>query len=357
MNGTYTLSTSTTIKWGGVNPVDALLVNKHYVGLPMPYIWDALETLAGDVNNDKAINPVDALLINKRYVGLINKFTDKNANVLPDWLFTIPTVTIDNLGITQNIKALCLGDVNASYILPINPYLGPRVTSNELAVMGSTININLNQPFEIPIYLNDNAELGALGIKFINNNSNLKITGISSSLAGLVYNITEDGVNLAWSAEAEGYSVTPGKPIFFINCLLNEDVAGGKSINNSIDITSESVLADIDANLINTDKLFMPEIVVSNNQQSAISFTCYPNPFSNITNMNYIIPENANVEINLYNVLGQKIACLSDAMQQAGNHIFQYDGSNLNPGVYYCRIDVHNGNSTYTKTNILMIAR
>ena len=154
-------------------------------------------------------------------------------------------------------------------------------------------------------------------------------------------------------------SDTPAKiSNFFVDScsLIVDSYSLGEELNNSIQITSESVLSDIDANLINTDKLFMLEIVVSN-EQSAISFTCYPNPFSHITNIKYVIPEDANVEIDLYNVLGQKIACLSDAMQHAGNHILQYDGSILNQGVYYCRIDVHNVNSTYTKTNILMIAR
>ena len=38
--------------------------------------------------------------------------------------------------------------------------------SYELGVMSNkVINIDLNKPFDIPIYLNDNVELGAIGIK------------------------------------------------------------------------------------------------------------------------------------------------------------------------------------------------
>ena len=103
----------------------------------------------------------------------------------------------------------------------------------------------------------------------------------------MIYNITDDGVNIAWAAENEGYNLTPDKPLIV---LIAKCVAPSESLNNSIQITSESILADIDANLINTEKLAIPEIVLSA-QCSVPSFTCYPNPFNNITNVNYTLPE------------------------------------------------------------------
>ena len=100
----------------------------------------------------------------------------------------------------------------------------------------------------------------------------------------------------------------------------------------------------------------MPKIVIRNHP-SEIKFSCYPNPFNNITNINYSLPEDANVELDLYNILGEKIACLTKERQNAGNYVLQFDGSKLKQGIFYCRLEAHNDNFIYSKINILMIVR
>ena len=52
------------MKFGGCNSLDALIVNRYYVGLTKSF-GDPLMKLAADVNNDTKINTIDALLINK----------------------------------------------------------------------------------------------------------------------------------------------------------------------------------------------------------------------------------------------------------------------------------------------------
>jgi hypothetical protein len=108
-NGKYfLLGGKTDMKWGGCNPVDALTVNRYYVGLIKTF-GDAIRKAIADVNNDGKINPSDALTINWRYVGLIKKFS------IPDWLYESHTVMINDVSILQDIRAICAGDVNGSY--------------------------------------------------------------------------------------------------------------------------------------------------------------------------------------------------------------------------------------------------
>ena len=108
-NGTYKLVCGkTTMKWGGCSPADALQVNRYFVGLTKT-IGDALRAKAADVNNIGKVTPPDALSINKRFVGLIKKFN------IPDWLYESPTIIVNDANVTQNIKAICSGDVNVSY--------------------------------------------------------------------------------------------------------------------------------------------------------------------------------------------------------------------------------------------------
>ena len=103
----YKLVCETTYKWGGANATDALLISKYFVKL---YTFgDALKKQAADVNLDTKINSTDALLINKRFVHIINSFT------AADWIFETPSVIVGSSDVQQDIKAICIGDVDGSY--------------------------------------------------------------------------------------------------------------------------------------------------------------------------------------------------------------------------------------------------
>ena len=87
-----------------LSPPAARLFNK----IPFPVnVWSVL--CIPWLKHDKKINPVDALSVNKRYIGLINRFG------IFDWLFENIKITIKDDNIIQNIKAICAGDVNCSY--------------------------------------------------------------------------------------------------------------------------------------------------------------------------------------------------------------------------------------------------
>ncbi len=355
VNGNYKLVGSTNKNWSGSNPVDALLVNRNYIGR-YP-ITDPLKKLAADVNNDGKISPTDALNINRRYIGVVTNFVDKNKVTLPDWLFSNPFLNIETDNITKNILAICTGDVNASYS-PI-----PRKNMNTPISTAGFLNIEKEGEFELPVYLNDFAELGALGLKFSVLNSHFSVLGIKSNLKDLIYNITqsdesyESVINIAWSANDEGYQITPDKPLFFIKAIYNDNSISPNSQlpTPSYTLSSESIISDIDANYISTNKLVVPKLKFSI-LNSQFSIQIYPNPFNAITNINYTIPEDENVNINIYNILGEKVAALvTNELRQAGNHSLQFNAASLREGVYYCVLQIISKDLRLSKTNILIV--
>jgi hypothetical protein len=66
----------------------------------------------------------------------------------------------------------------------------------------------------------------------------------------------------------------------------------------------------------------------------------YPNPFNPITKINYQLPKTSNVELSIYNLLGQKVATLVSGKQNAGSHQVEWDASHFASGIYYYRIQV-----------------
>lgn len=70
----------------------------------------------------------------------------------------------------------------------------------------------------------------------------------------------------------------------------------------------------------------------------------FPNPFNPSTTIQYSLPDQERVKLNVYNVLGQLVKTLVDSFQSAGFHSVIWDGSNNNgqkvsSGIYFYKID------------------
>lgn len=85
----------------------------------------------------------------------------------------------------------------------------------------------------------------------------------------------------------------------------------------------------------------------------------YPNPFNPSTRFEFQLPVDAKVQIDLYNITGEKVASLVNGSFSAGYHTYELNASSLNlsSGIYFYRIiatDLSNGKFVDTKKLILM---
>jgi hypothetical protein len=84
----------------------------------------------------------------------------------------------------------------------------------------------------------------------------------------------------------------------------------------------------------------------------------YPNPFNPVTMISYQIPMTSDVELSIFNQLGQKVATLVSGVQSAGVHTVDFDASNLTTGVYFYRIDVQSSDGTkYSKARKMVLMK
>jgi Arylsulfotransferase (ASST)/Bacterial Ig-like domain/Secretion system C-terminal sorting domain len=64
----------------------------------------------------------------------------------------------------------------------------------------------------------------------------------------------------------------------------------------------------------------------------------YPNPFNPSTVIEYSIPQESLVRIDVYNVIGQRITTLVNEMKKIGNYEITWNAANLSSGIYFYSI-------------------
>ena len=97
----------------------------------------------------------------------------------------------------------------------------------------------------------------------------------------------------------------------------------------------------------NGDKALQSEVVESIN---SLNISIYPNPARDILQVSYNLSDNSEIEINVFNLSGQKETILYSGSQLAGNNIHMLNISNLPTGTYL--LQVRGSKFSITKTLI-----
>ena len=78
----------------------------------------------------------------------------------------------------------------------------------------------------------------------------------------------------------------------------------------------------------------------------------YPNPFNPVTMINFDLPEANDINLSVYNLLGQKIVTLAEGRYQAGRYQVTWNAENLASGRYIYRLKA--GNQVISKSMLLI---
>jgi len=84
----------------------------------------------------------------------------------------------------------------------------------------------------------------------------------------------------------------------------------------------------------------------------------YPNPFNPVTTIAYDLARDQKVEIDIYNIKGQKVKKLINEIRKAGSYKTVWDGRNednqtVGSGIYFYRMK----SGTYTSTGKMILMK
>lgn len=338
--GNYKLYALPNTSFGGVNSTDALGIRRHIVSLAT---ISGVNLTAADVNNSNSVSSADALLVLRRTVGMISSF------VIGDWTSELKTVYISTNTQNLDIKVLCYGDVNGSYI--------PFATKSTLFVPDLVCEskeklIIQNQEVEIPIKYNNDYKIGAVTLEMNYPKNLIDILGVQSDGNKLEYKVSNGLLSLGFYNE--NGIVLNDRKLLNIKCRVKSDA---QSDFLAFSLTEKTEFADVSGNKLSSVLLTSPCYRIGDYKDEFVLSDIYPNPFSNISTIRLFVPENAKVQLSILNILGENIKTENIQNISLGWNDIRIDATDLAEGAYMYRIQAVSQNKKFDQTGRMMIIR
>jgi hypothetical protein len=83
----------------------------------------------------------------------------------------------------------------------------------------------------------------------------------------------------------------------------------------------------------------------------------YPNPFNPSTKIEYSLPVEARVTLEVYSTLGEKVATLVNETQTAGVYEATFSAANLNSGLYLVRIEAQANKESFIQVRKMVLMK
>ncbi len=334
----------------GINATDALLAVQFFAGSAS--LSDFQQELA-DVNDSGNVNATDALLI--------AQFTAGNVSSFDAGTFASTTASVDaSSGATEvGVEIGAYGDVNLS------GGVGSSSSQSKLAVTkvegsgsapaktASASTTPEGETISVPLSLDRSAELGAYTLSIDYPADKVSFEGVSSE--DVLARDAGGTVQLAWFDRTgeQPMSLNAGEAFVTLRFAPAEGVENG-----SLEIKNiKGELAGADATTLSGVGLQVPDVGLGGPESFAFDGN-YPNPVGERTTISFDLPEQANVSLDVYDVLGRNVMSIPKQSMSAGaGRSLSVDASDLSSGTYLYRLQVEMGDQTIRETGKMNVVK
>jgi hypothetical protein len=209
---------------------------------------------------------------------------------------------------------------------------------------GSSDVIKLTAPTGVPSLVTP----GADGVKWVASGFNYVAMGTNGTVSFPVTADNDGGyrMNLNYQnvagTQSGSISVDGGSPIS-LSMPGNTDSTSIPFLSGSFTLSKGPHTIAVTAGHINLDyAILVAEMTgINDGIMSPSNYALeqnFPNPFNPTTQINFSLAKSSNVELSIYNILGQKVMTLVNGTMSGGVHSVQFNASRFASGVYIYRI-------------------
>ncbi len=272
---------------------------------------------------------------------------------------------------THNVKLTWIDNSSNELGFILERKLGDTASTSPYIILDTLIaNSTLYEDSTVQDSTTYTYRIYAFNIDTVSLYSNLAriTTPVPVELTSFNANVSEGRIRLDWETATElnnaGFSVQRSKDnIKFIDLVFIKG-KGTTTTSSSYSYSDKTVLSgkyfyrlkqvDFDGS-VNYSKSI--EVDLGLPKDFALEQN-YPNPFNPSTTIRFALPINAQVNIKLFNALGQEVANIFSGELSAGIHETNFNASNLSSGVYFYMLKVQGVNgSNFTSTKRLVLMK
>ncbi len=334
-SGNYQMTITPTNVWGGVNSTDALNILRHFAQIePLT----GMKLAASDVNKSATANGTDAMLVMQRFAGSITSFP------AGDYLYHSDTVILSGSTVTNNIRMICFGDVDASY---------EPTKKNSGAVsleFSDTVAVASFNEFDFPVKIQTGLNIGAISLGFYYPQEFFEIQSIQLADGGqdIIFKAENGLVKIAW---CNLNPLSLNNHDLMLTVKMKALDLTGLNAGIQLGLFEESVLASENAVNLEGIVLEIPEIQLKvtgiEDIPGNIPFSVFPTVVRSNEPVRLTLNGNYHLTIDLINYLGQQVERVAENNFSAGNHLISFNLIDCKPGIYLLRITARNHESTY----------
>lgn len=295
---------------------------------PLTSTFMVIDRLCGDVTNDKTISTLDATYILRHTVYLSPQFPlTEQDSVAADITGNGDISALDASRILQ-YEVNIIDDLGCGGALPKTETEATSADWEIVSLDDQQVEIEIDaSAFQTDIYSAEFKLQIPEGIHF------KKLSGVPDNWLR-VSNVRREQLSIS----AFGTSMLENKKIL-LSLSREEGVENSSSIKGTLQL-NESKAKEL------------PELNVESAPREFDLKQNYPNPFNPTTNIVYQVPKTANVQLIIFNMLGQKVAELVHKKQEPGSYSVEWDASSMSSGVYIYQLRTEK--ITFTKKMLLI---
>ncbi len=348
--GEFTICPSRSEDDAGVTVTDIVLIRRHIVWLELfdtPY-----KLIAADVNESGGVSVADVIKM-RRYLAELDELpggnwtfvdssfviTDENWPVAPGCM----DVSLWDADLTDSsFVGIRMGDVDYSWAqgrLGIPP---PKVTDTAVLDLmdcygqpGETVQMPINvSGFSDVAGLELHIEFPSEGMSFIGFGSDVMADPTTNGTDGEIHFVWEDIFNVV--------SLEDGEEVVSIAFEISEDASDSMlvSFTAAYVVDEEGIDFIVDSRagyvLLNQTPNYGDDIVLPESYRLSQN---YPNPFNAGTVIEFDLPEQSYVAIEIYDLLGRRVETIVDQIKEAGYHQVTWNAVDQPSGIYFFKIE------------------